>query len=196
MKYENRLIWVLGITFGFLFFDRNAVNYLMPFIATDLHFTNKQVGLVFSALSFSWAIAAFLGGTYSDRTGRRKIILLVTVVAFSLCSFLSGLVGSFLALFLVRMLMGLAEGPFLPVAQSLLAVESSHAKRGHNMGVLQNFGSNLLGSFVAPLVLVSIATAFSWRVSFFMAGIPGLIMAVLIARYVHEPKSAGAGRGH
>ncbi len=195
MKYENRLIWVLGVTFGFLFFDRNAVNYLMPFISAELHFTNKQVGLVASALSFTWAIAAFLGGAYSDRTGRRKIILLVTVVAFSLCSFLSGLAGSFLALFLVRMLMGLAEGPFLPVAQSLLAVESSHARRGHNMGVLQNFGSNLLGSFAAPLVLVAIATAASWRISFFIAGIPGLIMAVLIARYVHEPKGAPPAAG-
>ena len=50
MKYENRLIWVLGVTFGFLFFDRNAVNYLMPFISAELHFTNKQVGLVASAL--------------------------------------------------------------------------------------------------------------------------------------------------
>ena len=195
MKYESRLIWVLGITFGFLFFDRNAVNYLMPFIAADLHFTNQQVGLVASALSFTWAIAAFLGGAYSDRTGRRKVILLVTVVAFSLCSFLSGLVGSFVALFLVRMLMGLAEGPFLPVAQSLLAVESAHSRRGHNMGVLQNFGSNLLGSFAAPLVLVAIATAASWRISFFIAGVPGLIMAVLIARYVHEPAPPALAAG-
>ena len=32
MRYEQRLIWVLGITFGFLFFDRNAASYLMPFI--------------------------------------------------------------------------------------------------------------------------------------------------------------------
>ena len=91
--------------------------------------------------------------------------------------------------------MGLAEGPFLPVAQSLLAVESSHARRGHNMGVLQNFGSNLLGSFAAPLVLVAIATAASWRMSFFIAGVPGLIMAVLIARYVHEPKPAPLAAG-
>jgi MFS family permease len=189
VKYENRLIWVLGVTFGFLFFDRNSVNYLMPFIAADLHFSNQQVGLVASALSFTWAIATFLGGAYSDRTGRRKIILLVTVVAFSLCSFLSGLVGSFLALFLVRMLMGLAEGPFLPVAQSLLAAESTHSRRGHNMGVMQNCGSNLLGSFAAPLVLVAIATAYNWRISFFIAGIPGLIMAVFIYRYVHEPKA-------
>src|SRR5579862_7200619 len=190
MKYENRLIWVLGITFGFLFFDRNAANFLMPFIATDLKFTNQQIGLIASALSFTWAIATFLGGAYSDRTGRRKPVLLVTVVAFSLCSFLSGLAGSFLSLFLIRMLMGLSEGPFLPVAQSLMAAESSDSRRGHNMGVLQNFGSNLLGSFVAPLVLVAIATAYTWRVSFFFAGLPGLVMAVLIWRYVHEPQTA------
>lgn len=37
-------------------------------------------------------------------------------------------------------------------------------------------------------MLVAIATAYTWRISFFFAGIPGLLMAVLIARYVHEPK--------
>ena len=198
MKYESRLIWLLGITFGFLFFDRNAVNYLMPFIATDLKFSNQQVGLVASALSFTWAISAFLGGLYSDHSGRRKIVLLVTTVAFSLCSFLSGIAGSFLALFLIRMLMGLAEGPFMPVAQSLVSRESSLERRGHNMGVLQNFGSNILGSFAAPLILVAIATAYTWRISFFIAGIPGLVMAVLIYRYVHEPQAqqpSGAGVG-
>ena len=35
MKYETRLMWVLTITFGFVFLDRNAANFLMPFIADD-----------------------------------------------------------------------------------------------------------------------------------------------------------------
>jgi MFS family permease len=188
MKYETRLIWVLGTTFGFVFFDRNAVNYLMPFIANDLQFSNQQIGLVASALSFTWALASFAGGVFSDRTGNRKKLLLVTVVAFSLCSFLSGLAGSFIALFLARLLMGLAEGPILPVAQSLVAFESADERRGHNMGVMQNFGSNLIGSFAAPLILVAIATHYSWRAAFYVAGVPGLVMALLIAKYVHEPK--------
>ena len=187
MKYETRLIWVLTITFGFLFLDRNAASFLMPFIANDLHFNNQQVGLVASALSFTWAVAAFLGGAYSDRTGNRKTLLLVTVVGFSLCSFASGLAVSFATLFLTRLLMGLAEGPFLPIAQSLVAIESTAAKRGHNMGVMQNFGSNLLGSFVAPLVLVAIATVYNWRWAFYLAGVPGLIMALLIAKVVRRP---------
>ena len=187
MKYETRLIWVLTITFGFVFFDRNAASFLMPFIANDLHFNNSQVGLVASALSFTWAVAAFLGGAYSDRTGNRRNFLLITVVAFSLCSFASGLAVSFVTLFSTRLLMGLAEGPILPISQSLVAIESTAAKRGNNMGVMQNFGSNLLGSFVAPLVLVAVASTYSWRWAFYLSGVPGLIMALLIAKFVRQP---------
>ena len=83
--------------------------------------------------------------------------------------------------------MGLAEGPILPIAQSLVALESTAAKRGNNMGVMQNFGSNLLGSFVAPLVLVAIASTYNWRWAFYLAGVPGLIMALLIAKFVRQP---------
>ena len=190
MRYETRLIWVLTVTFGFVFFDRNAANFLMPFIADDLHFNNEQVGWVASALSFTWAVASFLGGWYSDRTGNRKNILLITVVAFSLCSFASGLAASFLTLILARLLMGLAEGPILPIAQSLVAIESTAAKRGNNMGVMQNFGSNMLGSFAAPLILVAVATSYNWRWAFYLAGVPGLIMALFIARYVRQPPAA------
>src|SRR6266853_4903709 len=115
MRYEQRLIWVLGITFGFLFFDRNAASFLMPFIARDLSFTNQQVGLIASALSFTWAVSAFLGGALSDRTGRRKAVLLASAIAFSLCSVLSGLAGSFRALFVVRLRLGLALCPYTPL---------------------------------------------------------------------------------
>src|SRR5258708_30953916 len=190
MKYESRLVWVVSMTFGFVFLDRNAANFLMPFIADDLHFNNQQIGLVASALSFTWAVAAFLGGAYSDRTGNRKSLLLITVIAFSLCSFASGLALSFLTLFLTRLLMGLAEGPILPISQSLVALESTAAKRGNNMGVMQNFGSNFLGSFAAPLVLVAVASTYNWRWAFYLSGVPGLIMALLIAKFVRRPAAA------
>src|SRR5437667_8396823 len=90
MRYEQRLIWLLGITFGFLFFDRNAASFLMPFIAGDLSFTNQQVGLIASVLSFTWAVSAFLGVALSDHTGRRMAVLLASAIAFLLFSVLSG----------------------------------------------------------------------------------------------------------
>src|SRR5205807_10032633 len=97
MRYEQRLIWVLGITFGFLFFDRNAASFLMPFIARHLSFTNQQVGLIASALSFTWAVSAFLRGALSDHTGRRDAVLLASPIALALVSVRSRLAGSFRA---------------------------------------------------------------------------------------------------
>jgi ACS family hexuronate transporter-like MFS transporter len=54
------------------------------------------------------------------------------------------------------------------------------------MGVTQNFGSNLLGSFVAPVLLVAFAGLYGWRHAFFLAGAPGLLTALLIWRFVKE----------
>jgi predicted MFS family arabinose efflux permease len=60
------------------------------------------------------------------------------------------------------------------------------------MGVTQNFGSNLLGSFVAPVLLVAFATAYGWRHAFFLAGIPGIVASVLMWRLLREPEAPPA----
>ena len=91
-----------------------------------------------------------------------------------------------------RLLMGVAEGGVMPISQSMIAAEVSRSHRGLAMGVTQNFGSNLLGSFVAPVALVAFATAYGWRDAFFLAGIPGLISVVLMWRLIREPTVAEA----
>src|SRR5580704_1784342 len=185
--YEIRMIGVLTLMFGFVFFDRNAMGNLAPFITASLHLTNGQIGALSSGLSICWAISGFAIGTLSDALGRRKSILLITVVIFSVCSVLSGLAPSFGVLLASRMLMGLAEGPILPIAQSLVVLESSESRRGFNMGVMQNLGSNLIGSFAGPVILTALAEYFSWRGAFFVAAVPGLICAALVWLYVREP---------
>jgi MFS transporter, ACS family, hexuronate transporter len=60
-------------------------------------------------------------------------------------------------------------------------------RRGLAMGITQNFGSNLFGSFVAPVLLVGVATVWGWRRAFFIAGVPGLVSALLLWRLVREP---------
>ena len=57
-RYQVLLVGLLSLNFGILFFDRNALNFIMPFVKPDLGLTNTQVGLTASALSFSWALAA------------------------------------------------------------------------------------------------------------------------------------------
>ena len=187
-SYENRLLFVLSLSFGFVFFDRNAMSFLAPFVAADLSLSNTQIGLLVSALSLTWALSGYLLGARSDRSGRRKPYLLVAVIVFSVCSFFSGLASTFFMLLAARLLMGVAEGPILPISQSLMAMNSTASRRGHNMGIMQNFGSNLLGSCIAPLLLVALASHYHWRLAFIVAGIPGLIAACMIWKYVREPK--------
>ena len=188
--YETGLMVLLSLAFGFVFFDRNAMNFLAPFVAPELHLNNAQISLLSSGFSFAWALAGYLGGRLSDSAGRRKSFLLVTFIIFSCCSFLSGLATSFLMLLAARVAMGLAEGPVLPISQSLLMLESAESRRGFNMGFMQNFGSNLIGSTLAPLVLVALADLYGWRAAFYIAGLPGLILAALIWKFVREPQSA------
>lgn len=198
--YQVMLAALLSINFGIVFFDRNASNFLMPFIQPDLGLNNTQVGLLASALSLTWAVAAFGIGVISDKTGSRKGLLILATLAFSVCSFLTGIAAGFALMLAARLLMGVAEGGIMPISQALIALEVEPRHRGLAMGVTQNFGSNLLGSFVAPVALAAFAAAFGWRHAFFLAGVPGLVTAILIWFFVHDvptgtvtPDSAPAG---
>ena len=193
--YQTLLVFLLSLNFGIVFFDRQALNALMPFVQPELQLSQTEIGLLAGGLSFSWAIAAFFVGRLSDSLGKRKILLIIATVAFSICSFVSGLATSFLFLFAARLLMGAAEGGVMPISHAMVASEVNPERRGLAQGVAQNLGSNLLGSFAAPVVLVAFATAFSWREAFYLAALPGLISAGLIWFLLKEPQPAAKPTG-
>ncbi len=186
-NYENRLLILLGIAFGFAFFDRNSASVLIPYMAKDLGLTNTQSALINSVLSVMWALGAYVIARWSDYKGNRKPFLLAFLVIFSACSILSGLAQSFPVLLLSRAIMGTVEGPFLPVCLAIMAVESSPSRRGVNAGVMQNFFAALLGQSLAPWLLPIIAEHSGWRTAFFVSGIPGLLCAVAVWLWVREP---------
>lgn len=187
-SYENKLLLLLSFIFGFVLFDRMALNFLVPFFDKELGLDNIQIGLLNSLLALAWATSGYLMGTLSDKTGKRKQYLIIAVAVFSICSFISGLAASFAFLLMARIIMGFAEGPVLPLAQSIMADASTEKRRGFNMGLMQSFGSNLLGMF-APIVVVAIAVKFGWRSAFFIAGIPGLVLATLGFFFIKETKA-------
>ncbi len=190
--YQMMLVALLSISFGILFFDRNSLAFLMPFVQPELGLNNTQVGLLASALSFTWACAALAIGYISDKTGSRKGLLIIATIIFSGCSFLSGMAHTFLAMLGARMLMGVAEGGFMPICQAMVAAEVKPKWRGLAMGVTQNFGSNFFGSFVAPVLLVGFAVAHGWRSSFFLAGAPGLVAALLMWILIRKQSTGAA----
>ncbi len=188
LSYENRLLLVLGLSFGMAFFDRTAGTVLVPFIEQELHLDNTKVGLLGGGLSLTWAFGAYLIGRWSDASGVRKPFLLAFLVIFSVCSVVSGLAHSYPTLLASRMVMGAVEGPFLPVCLALMVAESSEHRRGVNAGIMQNFFASIIGQSLAPSVLVPLAEHLGWRTAFFIAGVPGLVCAVAVLLWVREPR--------
>ena len=186
-NYENKLVIIFFFTIGFVFFDRLAINYLFPMISQDLGLNYTQLGLLGSALALTWAISGPLGGFISDKVQSKKVMLALLVVAFSIISLLHGLAQSFAMLFVLRLLMGIVEGPLIPQTQSILAIESSERRKGFNLGFTMNTSNAIFGTILAPVVIVALANQFDWHTAFYLTIIPGLIIAFFIFKTVKNP---------
>ncbi len=184
--YENGIVLLMALTFGCLFFDRLALNFLMPYVAKDLNLNNTQIGLLAGALSLAWAFSSFFSTAWAESNNKKKIVFIFAVFVFSVCSFGSGLATSFITLLLARLVMGFAEGPVIPLAQNFVERESSPHRLGMNAGILQGVGSALFGSILAPVLLVQIAENIGWRNAFFVAGAPGLLLGLLAWKFVKK----------
>jgi MFS family permease len=182
---ERALIAILFATWGFVFLDRMAVLYLAPFLVRDLHLDAAQVGLLAGAIAISWALSALVFGAVSDRLGR-KTVLVPMVVAFSVLSAACGLAQNFEQLLVLRILLGIAEGPCWSVMMALVEENSSPEHRGRNVGIVVGAAA-IVGLAAAPVLTTQIAAHWGWRPAFYVAGVPGLVLAVLIALFVREP---------
>jgi len=188
-RYQTGLVILFFFTWGSVFLARMSVLYLAPFIAPDLHLSHAQVGLLASALALAWAGSGLIFGAVSDRIGRRPV-LIPTVFLFSVFSWLSGIARSFAELLAIRTLMGISEGPTWPTMTSMIEASSEPKSRGRNIGIVVS-ASALAGLALAPILTTQIAARFGWRAAFFVTGIPGIIIGILIWKFVKEP-DAGA----
>ncbi len=198
-RYERGMVAIMFLTWGTVFLDRMAQLYLAPFFAADLHLGPEQIGLLASGLALAWALSSFVFGAVSDRIGRRPV-LIPMVFAFSLLSGVTGLVRSAGQMFLVRGLMGVAEGPCWTVMNAVVEQSSHPSRRGRNVGIVVSAAA-AIGLALAPVLTTQVAARLGWRTAFFVAGLPGLIMGLLIWKYIREPAAhaepAGGGvRGH
>ncbi len=191
--YELTVVVLLGLAFGFAYFDRMALTFLAPFVREDLSLSNEEIGWANSGLSLTWALGAYLIGRWSDLIGRRKPFLIGALLMFSVCSVLSGLAWSFESLLATRIVMGVAEGPFLPICLAIMAAASAPGRQALNAGIVQNVFGPIVGTSLASYALVRIATMYDWHAAFYVAGVPGLILALLIWKFVDEPERAPFG---
>lgn len=180
MTYEFKLLLLLSLTNGVVALERLSASFLSPFLVADLRLTNAQLGLLAAALSGAVAISATIFAGVADRSGRRKAILLAATLCFSVIAGLPAMVGGFAGLFILRFLLGLAEGPVVPLSQSMMAQVSNPRRLGLNMGILQMAGAYLIGGVIGPVLATSIAQSHGWRMAFTASAVPGLVAALAI----------------
>ena len=187
--YERKTLVLLGLGFGLVGLDRWIVAPLFPHMMRDLGLNFQQLGSLIGVLSVTWGIWAIAMGPVSDRIGRKKI-LVVTMIAFSMLSSLSGLASSFASLMLIRAVMGIAEGAFTPASVAATGEASLPSRRGFNQG-LQLSMFSLLGLGFAPILATQLLRVVpSWHWVFMISAVPGLIVAALIARSLRDrPRS-------
>ena len=96
-----------------MYLDRVNLSAAAGLIRDDLHLTNTDVGLVFAAFAYTYAICQVIGGWLSDRFGA-KTTLTVCASIWIVATVATGFAGGVVSLFCARMLLGVGEGAALP----------------------------------------------------------------------------------
>lgn len=171
------------------FYDRAIPAIVIEPLKAEFTLTDTDVGVVTGAFTVVYAIFGIPLGRLADRTSR-KMIIVVGLLGWSLATAATGLVGGFLSLLIVRMLVGVGEASFAPAANSMVADLYAAQRRARATALLQ-LGLPL--GMVLAFFTVGAITEVSgtWRTAFFLAAVPGLVVAALLM-FVREPERGAA----
>jgi len=183
--YRWYALFILTLGYIFNFVDRQVMTILLEPIKAEFGATDTQMGLL-TGLAFAlfYATLGVPMARLADRWSRRNVLAL-SMTVWSAMTALCATATSFGQLALYRIAVGVGEAGGTPPSQSLLADYFPPEQRSLAQGVLAS-GTNvgvLVGLFGGALL----AEAFGWRSVFWIFGIPGVLLAVLIRTTIREP---------
>jgi len=178
------------------YLDRYVVSGIVPDLkAPPLGLSDSQVGLLTTAFMLVYMLAAPIFGALGDRGSRTRPIA-VGVFLWSIATLVSGFATSYAHLLGARAIVGIGEAAYVSIAPALLADSFSRAQRGR---VLSVFNMAIpVGAALGYIVGGLMSHHFSWRAAFFVAGAPGLLLAILVLRVKDPPRGSqdeGEGEG-
>lgn len=168
------------------FLDRQVVNILAEPIKLDLGLADWQLGaLTGLAFALFYTVLGLPIARLAEKANRVSIIS-IAVGFWSVCTMACGVAGNFIQLLIARIGVGVGEAGCTPPAHSLISDYTPAAKRAsaiafYSMGIP-------LGSLAGMALGGIIADSFGWRAAFFVAGAPGLILAILAWFTLPEPR--------
>lgn len=179
--------WWPAIAIGLVaFIDRVEVNLIagaLPAIQDHFGFSDTVAGAIPTAASIAAALLLLPAGRLADRAPRVATVVIVVLV-WSLFSVLSGLATTFVMFFLVRIAIGAAGQLYNPPASSLIADYYPSRSRGKAFGIER--AGYYMGLPAGVIIGGAVAEAFDWRAVFFIAAVPGVVIAIAMAT-VKEP---------
>ena len=180
---------MLAIVYMFNFIDRQILAILLPAIREEFGVSDAWLGfLVGPAFAMFYIILGIPIARYADRHNRRNLIALALAV-WSGMTAISGAVANFVQLALARVGVGIGEAGCSPPAHSMIADLYPPEQRSTAMGVYSTGIS--AGIMLAYLAGGWVAQNIGWRETFFIVGIPGVLLALVVRFTVVEPQ-----RGH
>ena len=187
--YARYVLGVLFLVYVANFVDRQILSILLPSIQAEIGASDTQLGFL---TGFAFAIFYTTFGLpiarWADR-GNRSSIIAAGLALWSLMTAACGLAQSFWQLAIARVGVGVGEAAGSPPAHSLISDYFPPASRATAFSVY-NFGIPV-GVMLGYLAGGWIDEYFDWRVAFFVAGVPGLLLALVLRTTVREPV-----RGH
>jgi MFS family permease len=200
LRYAWYVLAVLTGMYMFSFVDRQILSLLVPSIKRDLGVSDTQIGFL-QGLSFAlfYTLMGLPLGRMADSCNRRNLIA-ASIAVWSFFTALCAATKSYFTLFMARVGVGVGEAGLSPAAYSLIA--DYFPKRLIGTAISIFYFGLYLGSSLALLVggmtvdalaktptvtLPILGTIASWRVTFLIVGLPGLIFA-LLAFTIREPR--------
>lgn len=169
--------------------DRQAINSVFPLLTRDFGFDDVQLGWIGSAFAWVYAAVAPLAGLAADRFLRKRLIILACVV-WSVFTLATAWCGGLTAFLVVRALSGLGETFYFPAAMALISDYHAPGTRSRALSWHQSavYAGTILGSWIAA----ELAQYQGWRVPFHYFGPCGLVLALVLSRFLVEPRRGAA----
>lgn len=183
--YRWYVLAVLMLVYTMHYVDRSVINAILEPIRTEFHLSDAQLGLLAGpAYAIAFAVAGLPLGLLIDRRNRTRLLALLLTI-WSGLTLASGRAGGFLSLLVARMAVGAAEAGGSPTAMSILSDYFPPHRRATATGIF--FLSVTSGILFGYMVSGLVAYHHGWRAAFFIAGAPGVALALLLILTVREP---------
>jgi predicted MFS family arabinose efflux permease len=182
---RNYALGVLVVVYTFNFIDRQILSILLEPIKQDLGLSDSALGMLTGfAFALFYATLGIPIARFADRSNRRNLIAWALAI-WSAMTAVSGLAQNFWHLLLARIGVGVGEAGCSPPAHSMLADYFPKENRATALGIYSlGIPFGILFGFIAGGWLNEF---FGWRVAFFIVGVPGLLLAILVRFTLREP---------